>query len=240
MKDKLKIELIFPLIVILLSSIELFQQLTITNPHYPALVISIIGIMGSVLYFFKIKFYKTVFYLWIIFQFIVITNSQFDENLGVIVKNHIWVTSPIIKIKIGLSFTLHNGNKIYLNIVPLFLFGLLRILNVSELVGKELTFKKFRKDNKLGNIFPLTGKIVKRVTLSNEKDWLLVTLNNSFVFRNEQINQVFIKAKEEKPLKKDVKGQLAFFRLIPENIELDENQKLNKKDFKFIDWVLVK
>lgn len=239
MKQKFKIELVFPILVITFSLIGLISQLDFFN--IPSLITSVIGLSGAILYFLNINFYKTLIYIWITSQVVIITGYKLDHETEQFIYNPIWDTSQLFSIKLGFSFNAtESSGGLYINGLAIALFGLLHILKVSELVGQEVTFKKFGKSNKLGNIFPLTGTVEKRVNLSDEKDWLFVTLHEPFQFRDQTIDRVFIKAKEDKPLKKEQKGQLAYFRLIPNVVDLDINQSLNKKDYRFIDWVLVK
>lgn len=236
---KFKIELLFPLAVILLSLISLYDQTIYL--HYPALVVSIIGLIGGLLYFLKVKFYSTLIYIWIFSQIIIIGGTKIDPNTNQFVANKIWDTSQFLRLQFGYTFTTFNSsqNGIYINFVPFFLFGLLRILSVSDLIGEKIVFRKYRKDNRLGNIFPFEGIVKQRVNLSNEKDWLLIELLEPINYRDLEINHAFIKSNDKTPLKKGGKGQMAYFKIV-ENIEkINFESTLDKDDFKYIDIVKV-
>jgi len=116
-------------------------------------------------------------------------------------------------------------------------FGFLRILKVSNLVGKKLTFEKFRDDNRLSDIFPLSGIVKKRITLGEEKDWLLVELESSFDSEGNEIENVLIKSKDEGIIVLKEKDQLVYFRLVSHTRDIKDSINETSK-FPFINWVL--
>lgn len=96
---------------------------------------------------------------------------------------------------VNLLFGFDIGNKAHqyilsINLVPLIFIGYYRLVIISSFQGKKYKFSKFRENNKLGNVFPLEGTILKRVQLNNEKDWLLVQLDNSFTYWEKDIKYV--------------------------------------------------
>ncbi len=220
MKKLLSTETIFPLVVLISSLFTLKSQLNFIQ--YPIAITSLIGIIGVTFYFLKLRHFTKFLYFWLAAQIIII--------------EPIWDLSQIIPIKIGL--TLNHNSGIYLNLTPILLFGLVRILQVSEIVGETVTFRKGSKNNKLGNIFPVSGKVEKRVSLSKEKDWLYITLDEPVTINDLEVDRAFIKTQSGNPLRKKGKGQLSYFRVVSKDTKLDFSSPLDKKDYKFIDWVI--
>ena len=238
MTKKLRIESLFPLIVILFSCIEIYKQQNLI--HIPALIISILGIVGGILYFLKVKYYNVLFYIWIISQVVVINSWKVDETTGLAIENKIWDTSQFFKSEFGITNkTLDSQNGFYINLVPFFMLGLLKKLNVSDLIGAKITCREYQKENQLENTFLFDGVVKKRVTLSKEKDWLLVELETPFTFEELEISNVFIKSKDDTALKKGKKGQLASLMIIENIDDINFDMNLNKNEFKYIETVII-
>ena len=109
-----------------------------------------------------------------------------------------------------------------------------RLQGRQSLVGKKITLKKFR-DGALGDIFPIDGTIIKRINLNNEKNWLLVELDESFAYNGQNISMTLIKRKDDKTIRLKDKNQISFLRLVYNEMDL-ENTTDNTK-FPFIDWI---
>jgi len=214
-------ETIFPAIVTLFSIINLTSQYE-DIVSFSALL-SVIGILGTILYFTKQSIAIIFIYIWIIAQIIII--------------DPIWNLSQVFNFNFGFNLGTAKGNYgINLNVIPLLYLGFLKVLKANNLIGKKIMFKEFR-ESEFGNIFPLTGIITKRVALGNEKNWLLVTLDLPFAYDNIEIQNVLIRRKDEKVVKLKTENQIAFFRLVYKEHEVsNHNPDINK--FPFIDWVL--
>jgi hypothetical protein len=213
-------ETIFPIIVILLSLINISNQTE--NIFSLSILVSLIGIVGTVLYFFKNPFSTKLIYIWIIAQVIII-EPFLDLSQGFSFKfGFTFATSNEI---VGLNF----------NVLALLLLGFIKILEASNLVGKKVTLKEFRQSD-LGDIFPINGIVTKRINLNNEKKWLLVELEKPFMYNGYNINHSLIKRKEDKTIKLKEKNQIIFFRLVYNEKDLENT--LDKSKFPFIDWVL--
>jgi len=223
MKQKFTIstETIFPLVV------GAFSVINLTTQHENIIsfsaLLSIIGILGTILYFTKQSVSIILIYIWVIAQIIII--------------EPIWNLSQVFNFNFGFNLGTAKGTYgINLNFIPLLYLGFLKILEANNLIGKKIVFKEFR-ENEFGDIFPLTGLISKRVTLANEKNWLLVNLDSSFIYDNIEIQNVLIRRKDEKVIKLKANNQIVFFRLVyNENGVGNNNPDINK--FPFIDWVL--
>lgn len=142
---------------------------------------------------------------------------------------------------VNLLFGFDIGNKAHqyilsINLVPLIFIGYYRLVIISSFQGKKYKFSKFRENNKLGNVFPLEGTILKRVQLNNEKDWLLVQLDNSFTYWEKEIKYVLIKPKDGTSIKQNSK-QLIFFRLVYDLDKVSDGVN-DIHEFPFVDWVI--
>lgn len=219
-----KTEFLFPVFVLIMSIISIGDNFSFSN--IPSIVVSIIGIVGVLLFTFKRKEFKPLIYLWIIGQFIVIPN--------------IWEVTQVFNFTFGFSFELRNQveSGLYFNFLPLFYLVGFRILEISTIVGTRIAIKRFQKESKLSKVLPIEGKVIKRVNLSGEKEWLLVNLEKPFTYLDSEVKSVFIKAKDDKPLHKAKRKQLSYLRIIMEPID-DTKDSFPKDNFKFIDWVMI-
>lgn len=229
-------ETVFPVLVAGLSLLNISNHsadlLSLTN------LLSLVGIAGTILYFKKNDLFKKLIYIWVLAQVIVIDREVLDKATGVWLDKPFWDLTQVLSFKLGFNFTTDSSKfGINVNIVAIFFFGLLKILEVSSLIGKQLTFKKFRQDNRLGDIFPLTGTVLKRVTLSKEKDWLLVQLSSTFDFDGKTIEYVLVKSKDGETIKQKAKNQLVYFRLVYDINSIIEGDN-DSTNFPFIDWTI--
>ena len=229
-------ETVFPVLLAGLSLLNISNHsadiLSLTN------LLSLVGIAGTILYFKKNDLFKKVIYIWVLAQVIVIDREVLDKATGVWLDKPFWDLTQVFSFKLGFNFTTDSTKfGINVNIVAIFFFGLLKILEVSSLIGKQLTFKKFRQDNRLGDIFPLTGTVLKRVTLSKEKDWLLVQLSSIFDFDGKPIEYVLVKSKDGETIKQKAINQLVYFRLVYDINSVIEGDN-DSTNFPFIDWTI--
>lgn len=232
----LSTESIFPIIVASLSILNI--AVNYRNPLVLTNLVSLVGIAGTILYFRNISVFKKLIFFWIFVQVIIIQKETMDFATKTWMYDSYWDMAQFLRIKFGFYVSTETSKyNIHVNIIAFLYFALLKILEVSGLIGKKLTFKKFRDDNRLGDVFPLTGTVLKRVTLTNEKDWLLVQIESSFIYNDKEIEYVLIKSKDGNTLKQKAKGQLAYFRLVYsiKDIIGDINDIDN---FPFIDWVI--
>jgi hypothetical protein len=213
-------EILFPIFVILLSGFSIvFEHLH--NLLSLSVLVSIIGIVGGVLFIYRYSVSTKLIYLWTIAQIIIVVPS-FD-------------VSQFLKLSLGF----YSGQKgIHLNYLPLIYLGFMKIIEASVLVGKTITFTEFRAGGALGAIFPMKGTIIERVAIDKEKNYLLVELDSPFNYENQQITHVLTKAKDnEKTLKPGKKDQLAFFRVVEDKNDLI---RPSMAKFPFVDWVYVR
>lgn len=235
-KTSLTTEIVFPVLVAGLSLINISNHsvdlLALTN------LLSLVGIVGTILYFKNNDLFKKLIYIWVLAQVVVIDREVLDKATGAWLHKPFWDLTQVFSFKLGFNFTTDTSKfGINANIVAIFFFGLLKILEVSSLIGKQLTFKKFRQDNRLGDIFPLTGTVLKRVTLSKERDWLLVQLTPTFEFDGKTIEYALVKSKDGETIKQKAKNQIVYFRLVYELNNINEGDN-DSNNFPFIDWTI--
>lgn len=233
-KETNKKDWIFPFIVLLMSLVNI--GLHYNNLFTLSVLNSLLGITGIILFFRKISFFRVLIYLWIFVQFFVIQRVTVETYGGPFRYVTIWDCTQAFIFWTGI----HTGTYLFkLNFVPIFLFAILRFLEIISLIGKTLTFTKFREDNGLGDIFPFSGKVLKRVRLDNERDWLLVELNTEIEYEGNPINYILVKNKAATPIRSGASGQIVFVRLVYDVHHLWKG-KNNKERFPFVDWTLCK
>lgn len=239
MRDKLPrftTESVFPVLVAVLSLVNLYLRQD--DLLSLSVLLSLTGIAGTVLYILNNKHYSKLLYIWIWGQLVLIDALHADPQAGRITYEPIWDLRQAFDVKFGLFFDRgFSRYGFHINFLPFFYLGALRLLRVSGLAGKQLVFNAFRQDNRFGDIFPLQGTVVKRVHLSGEKDWLLVSFPAPFEIDGISYTHALVKSKDGDLIKPGVKGQIAYFRLV-ENVSRVKEVGNDIQQFPFIDWVL--
>ena len=222
MENKMKSPLTyFILLIIVISMVNIYNHLD--NVLQLTNLLSLVGIFTAALYFSNNIVYRKLIYVWILFQLIVII--------------------PYLDLSQVLSFNFFHFSfnndelSINLNLIPFLYLGILKSLEISGLKGKTITFRKFREENKLGDIFPICGKILRPVALGNEKNWFLVELEKPIVRNGISYAHVLVRNKDTSTIKLNAKNQIAYFRLVA-NVQDLLNQDGDNTKFPFVDWVL--
>lgn len=229
-----KTEIIFAAIVLITSVINIIF-------HYDdfftlSVALSFIGIIGVILFMKKIPFYTYFIFVWILFQIVLISKYEPNYSSGVIKYIPVFDLSQFFSFKLGGS--IGDTYSFHINILPFFYFALFRIMKISALSGKRVTFKKYRNEYPFGEVFPLGGTIIKRANLNHDKKWLLVQLDTPIEYDSKAVNHVLIRNKhDDAVIKLNEKNQLVFFRLVYNVDEVKESYN-DAADFPFIDWVL--
>jgi hypothetical protein len=229
-------EFIFPLIVLVLSGLTLGQHFLTHNIQ--AAIVAVIGIVGCVLFYFKNRYYKLLFFIWIIVQMLVIT-SIVEVSAGLRMRVTYWDATQNFSLKFG--FTVGSATKtttVQVNVLAFIFLGFFRLLRVSGLVGARLTFTKFKADSVFGDALPVTGTVLKRVVLGDEKDWLLVQLDAPVLYNQNNINTVLVKRKDGGVLRTKAANQIIYFRLVDNPQDINDNA--GAADFPFLEWVVCK
>ncbi len=220
MKRKFEIskETILPIIVFVLSVLNILSNI---NNFSLSILLSIIGIISTILFFKQNSLSTKLIYFWLIAQVIII--------------------EPIFNLSQSsfiLAFTLGSGSyNLVINFLPLLFLGLIKVIESSTLIGKEINLLEFR-ENAISEFLPTKGKILKRIDFNENKNWLLVELEKQIDYEGTKIDTVLIKNKDpEKSIKLKEKNQLAHLRLV-----IDESKLMTKElsEFPFIDWIRCK
>ena len=235
-RDFFKTDSALPALVCCFSILNLYNHLN--APYTLSAFWSIIGLAGVFLFAIQNKHYHQLIYIWLLGQLIIISHEAHyagSEN---------WYNEPVLDLSQGFNFVFSfslafssDKYSIGVNVLPIIGFGLLKVLQLSPLIGQSITFYQFREDNLLGDIFPIEGEIIKRITLSGEKDWLLVQLIHPFQFQDSIVSEVIIKRKDGEIIQIKSGYQLVWFRLVLNSADVMDKDNLKEK-FPFIDWAL--
>jgi hypothetical protein len=217
MKRKFEVskETILPIIVFVLSLLNILSNI---NNFSLSILLSIIGIISTILFFRQNNFSTKLIYVWLIAQVIII--------------------EPIFNLSqssFTLAFTIGLGEySLKINFLPLLFLGLLKVVESSNLIGKEINLLEFR-ENAISDFLPTKGKISERLDFNENKNWLLIELESQMEYNGTKIDKVLIKNKDsEKSIKLKEKNQIAHLRLVT-----DESKLLTKElaEFPFVDWI---
>lgn len=238
--DKKTTQMILPGLAIVMSLIALSRNYDLSNVF--GLVVSLVGLAGGAAYFMKKKYAATLIQIWICAQVPAIsrtTREVLGEGVEMVNEQHYVDAGQVYTIDVGLTLGAPSGDlHLKVNIVPIGLFILLRLLLLQGLVGGAVIVKKFRQNNKLGDVFPLSGSVINPVTLGKEKHWLLVELKSPLMYTGRSYSHLLVKPKEDGIYRRNAKPEVSYLVLVDEVAKLRDG--VNKKeDFQFIDWGLV-
>lgn len=225
---------ILPVIIGVCSIYTFIDNLNFVN--IPKVLVSIIGIIAIILFSLKKEHVSLLIKIWIFAQIPAITSeSEMILNNGVTISETLnyWETAQFFNFHVGVTL---NSLSLYVNIVPFLFLGFYRLLKASEIIGKTVEISNgLRRENKLGNIFPLSGDFVEAIKFDDKTIWMLTQLNEAFLFKGVEYRTILLHPREDDVFKMK-KTQLGFLRLVHPETALD---KLGKelKNYPFIDYV---
>lgn len=157
MKKKSTEQLIFPILVGVLSLFNILQNF---NSFYlTSVLVSVVGLLATTLFFLDIKKASVLFYIWIIAQLITYTSTSFS-----------YYTNQFPFISLGITF--ERVNSIFaINFAPLFFFIGYRLLKMYDLIGKKVSIKPIKVDSYL---VPIEGEITEIIDRSKDGKWFKV------------------------------------------------------------------
>ncbi|MFP9097480.1 hypothetical protein ACLI09_00370 [Flavobacterium sp. RHBU_24] len=208
---------IFPVIVIVLSLMNI--SASFNDMLSLSVLVSVVGITGAVLFFMRNPIAPKIIYAWIIVQ-IVSFPPAFDLSQGF-----------NLVMSVG-----NNNSELHVNFIAIAMLGTARLLATASLAGRTATIYQFRESS-LGNVFPVTATLIKRVVIEDEKNWLLAHLSTPVNYNEKPVHYVLIRRKDGETLKLGKEKQVSFLRLVVNETDLDDTN--NAKRFPFIDWVYV-
>lgn len=232
--------MLLPGLAILMSLIDLTSNYDLSNVL--GFVVSLVGLAGGAAHFLKNKFAATLLRVWIYAQIPAIsltTSEALDDGSALVTEHHYVDAGQAITFDVGLTLgTKASDLDLKVNVVPIGLLILFRLLMLQGLVGGAVTIKKFRQDNKLGEVFPLSGSVLRTVTLGKEKSWLLVELTSPLVYSGRSHSHLLIKPKEDVIYKRGGSAVVSYLVLVDDPTKVHEGVN-RKEDFQFADWGLV-
>jgi hypothetical protein len=240
-KQQYKIEFLFPIIILMMSIFtagSILQYWLFNRNGLLSLAVSGIGITGAVFYFTGRKAYQLLIFIWSAAQLLIIETKTYDSDSGITIVNSVLNLSQGFKMTFGFSDSLGNGTITYMqvNILAFVFLGMAKILNLSALLGSEISITAFSETTSLGYILPATGIIESRVKLSKEKNWLLTKLNTK-EGEAPAVAYALIKPKDNSNLKLK-KKQVVYFLLVPDkNMIMEDGNR--RENFTTGDWAYV-
>ncbi|MDH7447826.1 hypothetical protein [Aquimarina sp. 2201CG14-23] len=204
---------------------------------------TIIGLIGVAIFFLKKGNPNLFFKIWVFSQFPAVYSENIEllENgIRFFKETPILNTNQIINLKLGLNFGIGNNTNLHIGIylIPLAYLGIYKLTVVSHLVNKEIEFFPIKNETEFENRFPINGRVLKRVELGREKDWLLIECDDEISIDNIKTKNVLIKPKDEKTFGKK-KNIVSYLRLVKENMETPD--VINHKDeYPFYEWMSIK
>jgi hypothetical protein len=239
-KEHNKIEIIFPIAIIGFSVLNIFNQ-TIYHVgpfiNYPSIIISLIGIAGGTLYFLKKKIYSRLIYIWAVSQALIFTSYFPDYELRQVIERPFWNVSQILNLSLGFNWqTKETSYTLHFNFASILFIGFAQILYLTSLYGTKINLRPFKADSSLKTFLPTSATIEKRVTLSKEKNWLLVRLDK--INSESSVEYALIKPKESgETIKPNKKNQIIYFLLVEDPAAITETS--SKADFTKGDWAVL-
>ncbi len=238
--DKKTTHMILPGLAILMSLIALSSNYDLSNVL--GFVVSLVGLAGGAAYFLKNKFASTLLRIWIYAQIPAISRETIlPSGIEVehVVEYHYVDAGQAFTFDVGLTLGTKDGDlNLKVNVVPIGLLILFRLLMLQGLVGGAVTIKKFRQDNKSGDVFPLSGSVLRPVTLGKEKHWLLVELASPLTYSGRSNSHLLIKPKEDEIYKRGASAVVSYLVLVDDPAKVHDGVN-RKEDFQFADWGLV-
>lgn len=238
--DKKTTQMILPGLAILMSLIALSSNYDLSNAL--GFVVSLIGLAGGAAYFLMNKFASTLLRIWIYAQIPAISRETIEPS-GIevehVVEDHYVDAGQAFTFDLGLTLGTKDGDlNLKVNVVPIGLLILFRLLMLQGLVGGAVTIKKFRQDNKLGEVVPLSASVIRPVTLGKEKHWLLVELSSPLMYAGRSNSHLLVKPKEDGIYKRGAAAVVSYLVLVDDVTKLHDGVN-RKEDFQFADWGLV-
>lgn len=170
---------------------------------YLALTTSLLGIVGSVLYLKKNRLSKPLLYLWAIVQipdfYQIDTLINTDTMVFSQTRTNMLSLHQFLKFSFGLTLRTTTGATfLYFNLLALAYIPLIYWLELELLVGKSFDIIRFYD---FAHESTYHATILKRVTINNEKDWYLISLDKALEFENYSTRDFMITPQDRKSIK---------------------------------------
>lgn len=238
--NKKTTHMILPGLAILMSLIALSSNYDLSNVL--GFMVSLLGLAGGTAYFLKNKYASTLLQIWIYAQIPAISKTTSDvlsDGSEMVAEQHYIDAGQAFTFDVGLTLGTKSGDlDLKVNLVPIGLLILFRLLMLQGLVGGAVTIKKFRQDNKLGEVLPMSASVVRPVTLGKEKHWLLIELASPLMYAGRSHSHLLVKPKEDGIYKRGAAAVVSYLVLVDDVAKIHDGVN-RKEDFQFADWGLV-
>lgn len=232
--------MILPGLAILMSLIALSSNYDLSNVL--GFMVSLLGLAGGTAYFLKNKYASTLLQIWIYAQIPAISKTTSDvlsDGSEMVAEQHYIDAGQAFTFDVGLTLGTKSGDlDLKVNLVPIGLLILFRLLMLQGLVGGAVTIKKFRQDNKLGEVLPMSASVVRPVTLGKEKHRLLIELASPLMYAGRSHSHLLVKPKEDGIYKRGAAAVVSYLVLVDDVAKIHDGVN-RKEDFQFADWGLV-
>lgn len=224
----------FPIIIAASSLLVLYKFLFHPTDIYGLISVAT-GVTGIVLYYRDHRKYDAFFYAWIYLQ---LPNIYLTTTAGVEIPIANAFPNTIFPFNIGLgfSFTLKNvsGLTIYLNVIPIGLYYLLKFLNVNKPLGKTVSIYRLRKGSFQQIQFPATGMIEKVSGRDKMTAVYQVSLNQEILIKDKSYQYILLEPKNDSLIQVTDKRQVCGLRLCDM-----PGAHYNSQQNPFVDWVTI-
>ena len=224
----------FPIIIAALSLCVLYKFVFHPTDVY-GLASVIVGITGIILYYKGHRKYDSFFYAWVYLQ---LPNIYLITKTGMEIPIANAFPSFVFPINLGIGLNLglkgDNNLTIYLNILPIGFYYLLKYLNVDKPLGKSITIGRLRKGTFPQIHFPVTGTIEKVSGRNKMTAVYQINLDNEIQIKDKNYKYLLLDPKDNTLIQITNKKQICGLRLC-ETPDLNYNEKQNP----FVDWVTI-
>jgi hypothetical protein len=228
----------FPIFVGILSVINLYTELFSSDGFINifSIGISITGLAAVFLYFDNNKTYSLLFRIWAVSQTFLLVLYLPNETNTFLTKVPLWKTEQVFELCFYFDLEFHNSShlEIGINFLGIIYTGIAQLIHLTSLFNTQINLKPLKEDSFLNNYLPSAATFVKRVTLSEEKDWLLVKLDQKD--DKKEYEYALIKPKDGTGFSVK-KKQVLNFLLVKDLNSIKE--KNNRDEFKTGDWAII-
>lgn len=224
----------FPIIIAILSLLVVYKFAFQPTDIY-GLISVIAGTTGIILYYKGHRRYDSFFYAWIYFQ---LPNIYLISKTGIeipLANAFPGIVFPL-NLGVGLNLTLKSGSQltIYLNLLPIGLYYLLKYLNVDKPLGKSITIYRLRKGTFPQIQFPVTGVIGKVIGRNKMTGVYQINLDKEIQIRDKNYKHILLDPKDNSLIQITNEKQICGLRLF-DTTDIHYSDKQNP----FVDWVTI-
>ena len=224
----------FPLIIAVFSFFALKKIITHPTDIY-GIISVFVGVTGIILYYRGHRKYDSFFYAWVFLQLpdiYLITKTGTETPLANAFPGLFFP----LNISGGLNLGLSSGSNliIYLNLLPIGLYYILKFLNADKPLGKSASINRLRSGAFPQVPFPLTGVIEKVSGRSKITAIYQINLDKEIHIKNKSYKYIFLEPKKRTLIQVTDKQQVCGLRLCD-----TPDAQYNEKQNPFVDWVTV-